>query len=423
LACVVRGVGVTSPLLGLGYIIVQLLAGVVAGFVASIVRDGKTIAYPVPNAAFSSTAVMICELVVSFALASVVLNTATTKKQVNNSYFGLAIGFTVVSGAIAVGGVSGGCFNPAVAMLVVAGSGDIAASVISYFIPTLAAGFLAGIMFRCYARNEYAESEEAEDGLADRIGVFFIEFFGTFYLCFIVTMSVNFGGALTPIAIGSALMCMIFMGGPISGGHFNPAVTLGVFIRLKWSDQPLNLLKAFGYVLCQVCGSVVAGVVGTFVAPTTITIGFPKPSATASIPAVLVAELIVTFALVSAVLNTATTKENEGKSFFGLAIGFTVTSGAVAVGAISGGAFNPAIGTGLPLIANDFAHIWQYWVTGIVAGMLAPAVFLLLNPAERFAVDWSADVDAEKKPKLTVDTNIRSFYSSSDDSTSSDSDY
>ena len=94
----------------------------------------------------------------------------------------------------------------------------------------------------------------------------------------------------------------------------------------------------------------------------------------------LIAELLGTFALVYVVLNVATAKGTEGNSFYGLAIGFTVLACAYALGGVSGGAFNPAVATGISVAEiKSFSDIWVYLVANLGAGALAALVFNFVN--------------------------------------------
>ncbi len=201
-----------------------------------------------------------------------------------------------------------------------------------------------------------------------------VEFIGTFFLVFTVGMTViePGAGALAPLAIGSVLAVMIFAGGHVSGGHYNPAVTLGVTLRgkLSWAD-------AVAYWVAQVVAGIVAALV----------VGYLKPSLPAAQPAaiapVLVAEFLFTFALVFVVLNVATAKGTEGNSFYGFAIGFTVLAGAYAVGGVSGGAFNPAVTVGGALMGLfAWGSLWVYIVAQALGGAAAAAAFLATHPGE-----------------------------------------
>src|SRR5262249_15964923 len=148
---------------------------------------------------------------------------------------------------------------------------------------------------------------------------------------------------MAPVAIGSALMVMIYAGGHISGGHYNPAVTLGVFMRGKCPASDVA-----GYMIAQVLAAIVAGFLVLYMKG--LSPGQPTPNPDFSILKALIAELLFTFALVYVVLNVATSKATAGNSNYGLAIGFTVLTGAYAVGAVSGGAFNPAVAVGITVM-------------------------------------------------------------------------
>jgi aquaporin Z len=202
------------------------------------------------------------------------------------------------------------------------------------------------------------------------------ELIGTFFLVLTIGCTVvgHGAGPFAPLAIGSALMVMIFAGGHISGGHFNPAVTLGVWLRGKCETKDV-----VPYMIFQVMGAVLAALVvkyfkvGAAVAPL-------QP---ATVPALL-AEFLFTFALVYVVLNVATAKGTSGNSFYGLAIGFTVLVGAFSVGSISGGAFNPAVAVGISVLGlSSWANIWIYLVADFAGGAVATGAFKALNSAER----------------------------------------
>jgi aquaporin Z len=205
------------------------------------------------------------------------------------------------------------------------------------------------------------------------------EFIGTFFLVFTIGMTVIAPQGATPgfapLAIGSALMVMIFAGGHISGGHFNPAVTLGVWLRGRCDTKDVP-----GYMIGQVAGAIAAAAVVLLVKDKP---EFP-PLGEPDVVRWLLAEFVFTFALVYVVLNVATAKGTAGNSFYGLAIGFTVFVGATAVGPVSGGAFNPAVAVGvciLKLVA--WQHIWIFLVGNFAGGAVAALVFRALNPDDK----------------------------------------
>jgi len=202
------------------------------------------------------------------------------------------------------------------------------------------------------------------------------EFIGTFFLVLTIGCTVigNGAGALAPLAIGSALMVMIFAGGHISGGHFNPAVTLGVWLRGKCETKDVA-----PYMVAQIVAGVVAALAVKFLkGGAEVTAMQP-----ATLPALL-AEFLFTFALVYVVLNAATAKGTAGNSFYGLAIGFTVMVGAFSVGNISGGAFNPAVAVGISVMGlSAWPNIWIYLVGNFAGGAVAAFIFKALNPGDK----------------------------------------
>jgi aquaporin Z len=204
-----------------------------------------------------------------------------------------------------------------------------------------------------------------------------VEFIGAFFLTFAVGVAVLSGSVFTPLAAGATLMVMIYAGGHISGGHYNPAVTMAALVRRR-----IGIRDAVPYGIAQVAGGVVAGALARAVvnpaAVKTLTLSGHAKAAAA------VVELLITFALCYVVLNVATSKDQPGNGFFGLAIGFTVAAGAFAVGGISGGVFNPAVAVG-GATAGLFAWstIWVYLLVELGAGIAAGLAFLALNPGDK----------------------------------------
>jgi aquaporin Z len=216
------------------------------------------------------------------------------------------------------------------------------------------------------------------------------ELIGTFFLVLTIGCTVigHGAGALAPLAIGSALMVMIFAGGHISGGHFNPAVTLGVWLRGRCEAKDVA-----PYMIFQTVGAVFAAFVVRFLKQGTTV----SPLLPATVPA-LVAEFLFTFALVYVVLNVATAKGTSGNSFYGLAIGFTVLVGAFSVGNISGGAFNPAVAVGISVMGlSSWANLWIYLVADFAGAAVAAGAFKALNPAEREDAYRPESVDQKQK--------------------------
>jgi aquaporin Z len=201
------------------------------------------------------------------------------------------------------------------------------------------------------------------------------EFIGTFFLVLTIGCTVIPGsaGVIAPLAIGGVLMAMVFAGGHVSGAHYNPAVTLGVWMRGRCETKDL-----VPYWAAQIAGAAVAAGATGFL------VGSGTPMTIESVPQALVAEWVFTFALVWVILNTATAKGTEGNSFYGLAIGITLMTGIFAVGGISGGAFNPAVALGIGIMKLvDFSQIWIHMVGTLAGGACAALVFKVVNPDDK----------------------------------------
>jgi aquaporin Z len=199
------------------------------------------------------------------------------------------------------------------------------------------------------------------------------EFVGTFGLAMVIALSGS-AGPLAPLVIGLVLSALIYMGGHVSGAHYNPAITFGLFLRgvigvpamvLYWVTQLAAGLLAFWFAYLL----------------TGHTPGI-HPGSGVYWSSALAAEVAFTTAIVLVVLNVAATKETSGNSYYGLAIGFTVAAGAFTVGPISGAAFNPAIGFGATAAAALFDHsgwsdLWIYFVGPLLGAAIAAGIHIL----------------------------------------------
>jgi aquaporin Z len=206
---------------------------------------------------------------------------------------------------------------------------------------------------------------------------YLVEFIGTFFLVFTIGMAVFSAGNFAPIAIGSALMVMVYAGGHISGGHYNPAVTTAVFIR-----GLIDAKDALIYMVVQLLGAIVASAAIWWFTGHALAVA---PDTFHSKIMDVAAEMIGTFALAYVVLNVATHPKTEGNSYYGLAIGFTVMTMAYAVGSISGGAFNVAVGAGPGIFqvlkgdTSNLHNIWIYFVGPLLGGAIAGYTYKFIN--------------------------------------------
>lgn len=202
---------------------------------------------------------------------------------------------------------------------------------------------------------------------------YLVEFIGTFYLVFTVGAVLLLGGddVINALAIGLALMIMVYAGGYISGGHYNPAVSLAAVIR---KSLPAN--EFIPYIISQIIGATAAcllinhfsGHIANF------------EGCAFNLFPMMVGEFIFTFALCYVVLMTATSPV-KNNSYYGLAIGATVTTGIFAVGSVlCHGAFNPAVAIGLGLM--NIACWQSVFVTigaNFIAAICAALVYKYLN--------------------------------------------
>ena len=209
---------------------------------------------------------------------------------------------------------------------------------------------------------------------------YLVEFIGTFFLVLVIGLtSINPGtGVIAPLAIGAVLMVMIYAGGHLSGAHYNPAVTIAAWIRGKCPSKDV-----LPYIASQVLAGIIAATIVTFLKqPTSV-----SEASLATFPA-LVTEFLFTFALVYVVLNTTTSKQTEGNSYYGLAIGFTIMVGAFAGGPISGGVYNPAVAVGISTMGlSAWNNLWIYLLGTIAGGSTGALVYkvclLYTSPSTR----------------------------------------
>ena len=206
------------------------------------------------------------------------------------------------------------------------------------------------------------------------------EFAGTFVFLTVIGLS-GAAGPLAPLAIGGGLMAMVYMGGHVSGAHYNPAVTFGLFLR-----RIVALRTMLAYWVVQVVAGVLAFAFAHYVSGKVADV---HPGG--AWPAALAAEVVLTATLVLVVLNVAATRATEGNSFYGLAIGITVAAGAFVVGPISGGVFNPAVGIGAAVSSGSWSTLWIYLVGPLLGAAIGAGVHHVQTPT----ADTVAPEDSE----------------------------
>lgn len=194
---------------------------------------------------------------------------------------------------------------------------------------------------------------------------YIVEFIGTFFLVFTIAFTGN------PLAIAGILIAMLYMGGYISGAHYNPAVTLAVLIRGKigWLDSIL-------YWIVQILAAAAAAGIYTVI---TGEVFAPAPSTLATFQTATLMEFFITFALATVVLHVATSEDTAGNNYYGLAIGLVILAGAFA-GGLSGGVYNPAVAIGAYLadmgnIASHMQNMLIYIIGPLSGGLVGGVIY------------------------------------------------
>jgi len=368
------------------YCVVQIIAGIMAGFSYGLILWEVFTLEPAKG--FSWWQAGLAEMLYTCMLCFVVLHVDGSVPEyldqvaekrngaANNQYFGLAIGLVLMAAIPSGGHISGGCFNPAVALGI-----DLSSSMMGFYwwisyvcFEILGAVLAAGL----YILTDPLSSRNSLGSEANMKARLCAEFIGTFFLVLTVGLNVV-GKSNAPVfSIAAALTCMVFALGRVSGAHFNPAVTLAVLAR-----GSIIAREALYYWVVQFIGGAAGAVMYTIMEhgrtfPLSVGKGFGWVH-------VGVAEIIFTFVLCYVVLAVATTKKAKTQ-FFGLAIGSCVTAGGIAIGTISGGVLNPAVAFGVALSSlfggGDFLHFFPFLGFEVLGGGFAAAVFKLTRPSE-----------------------------------------
>jgi aquaporin Z len=404
------------------YSVVQLLAGALAGFLAKVMISdslGGSLALG-PADGFAWWQAGMCELLYTFMLCFVVLNTACSAgNNKGTQFYGLSIGFVIVAGAYGAGAVSGGCFNPAVAFGVFMGSAPnkMSGSVVNlplYFFFQLVGAVLAGVLFQWIEQQRGVETSGARrssvtsvttgdssddarsgPGLAVKVAS---EILGTYFLVLTVGLNVLAGSPAGAFSIAASLMVMIFALGDVSGGHFNPAVTTAILAIRK-----IEAKEAAIYCGAQVFGGILAAITYSLIYS-----GKSKPFALGpadefDLPQAAGAEAYFTFVLCFTVLSVACSPSAGAGNYsqvFGLAIGSCVTVGGFAIGKVSGGSLNPAVSWGIAagnaMFASNFGNLTEgalYTVFELVGAGAAALVYKVTHAVDDFSEPEDEDYE------------------------------
>jgi len=362
------------------YMLTQVVAGVLAGL-TYLWLYGKAFNLE-PGAGFTWQGAALAEIAYTFMLCFVVLRAAVSDMNpANNEYFGLAIGFVIVAGGYAAGWISGGAFNPAVAIGIdVASAGQgvyycLLYTVFEFIGATLAVG---------------AHMLVENSSPIGKAGANFVsEFLGTVFLVLTVGLNVIGGSAAPALSIGASLMCMIYALGGVSGAHFNPAVTVALTAAGK---SPVSDVGP--YMAAQILGGLSAALAYTTLTGSAVPL---KPGAGFGFTAAAFAEIMYTFVLCFVVLNVAASSAgqyltNGGKAsqIYGLAIGFCIVVGGYAIGSVSGGSLNPAVSIALDttnaMKGGSFMNCLAYSAFEFIGAGLAAGAFMVVRDNE-FAKD------------------------------------
>jgi aquaporin Z len=366
------------------YCVVQIVAGICAGLsFAAMLWKVVNVA---PKPGFGWWEAMLAEVLYTFVLCFVVLNVAASTKNGCGSldgkpggpqqFYGLAIGFVVVAGGYGAGSISGGAFNPAVALgLDVSSAGVGFGWGFAYTGYEIIGSALAAGLFRVVRPDDFGGSPDYELGTRC-----VSEFLGTYVLVLTVGLNVLGGSPAGAWSIAASLMVMIFALGNCSGAHFNPAVTIAIMISGR---DCCSLRDGAAYIVTQLVAGVCASY--TYAAMHHGNTFALEPAGGHNWAQALTAEFVYTFVLCFVVLSVATIKDPLNQ-YFGLAIGSCVTVGGIAIGNVSGGSLNPAVSTGISAAriigGGHFYNCLIYSAAEIAGAGVAAGVFMVTHPSE-----------------------------------------
>ncbi len=204
-----------------------------------------------------------------------------------------------------------------------------------------------------------------------------VELIGTLFLTLAIGLALGTVSTWTPLVAGGALAALVYLGRPVQAGHYNPAVTLGVMIHGKISPQ-----NAAWYLLAQILGAIAgAGLVIGLVQDSSFTYSF-LPAGSATLVQILLAEVLFTFLLVWGYLHTVQHPTSQLTGFHGIAMGMLYIVAWISIRGVSGAVLNPALGSGVNLLSQDFEPIWIFWVAPLMGGTLGGFTYRLTAPQD-----------------------------------------
>lgn len=369
------------------YWVAQIMGGFCAGIWYSALLDQALPLQP----AFPTIFACIAEVIYTFMLCFVVLSCAASKKNNPrddvNQFFGLAIGFVIVAGGYAAEGISGACFNPAVAIGIASFNGASWGIAALY---TLCELFAAALAFGTFRLVHGASEEGWEPSLASKC---VSEWLGTFLLVLTVGLNLCTSSVATAWCAAAALMCMIYSLRHISGANFNPAVTVAIWLRGKHAG-----VVAMAYILTQFFAACCAGLVsevfhlnGGLAQDTRIS--FPiNATMLEGAGAELMFTAVLAFVVLSMTTATPSVSRTSTNNFVALAVASCVTAGGFAIGTLSGGELNPALSLSILLgdsvhqairpksgVAPAYFRCCIYMLAEFIGGILAAGMFFVIH--------------------------------------------
>ena len=358
------------------YMVSQLAGGITAALCATA-AFGEFSNFG-PAGKYTWVEAGIAETLYTFMLCFVVLRAAVADcNKYTNEYFAVAIGFVVVAGGYAAGGISGGAFNPAVAFGL-----DVASAHLGVKYCFVYTGF--ELLGAALAVAVHKVVDTGAKGTSTFMQKAVSEFVGTYFLVLTVFLNVTGASPAGGLSIAASLMCMIYALGSVSGANFNPAVTLALLITGKGG---MTMSLAPMYMVMQVLGGFAAGATSILITGTKLTLLPPNFGYT---PA-LIGETFYTFVLCFVVLNVACTTMPEklmgggpAAQIYGWAIGFCIMVGAGASGNVSGAALNPAVALPIDVMGKGGMKMHSLGYTGVefLGAALAAGAMMAVRPLE-----------------------------------------